>query len=106
MANDITRINTPRTQQSDSRQSQRVGDDKNAASTNKSRGDNASMSDKVSLTSTAARLKDIEQRLASHSEMDNARIKEVQMAINDGKYDVDAERVADKMIAFENNLHS
>ncbi|MDH5573001.1 MAG: flagellar biosynthesis anti-sigma factor FlgM [Gammaproteobacteria bacterium] len=106
MANDITRINTPRTQQSDSRQSQRVGDDKNTVSSGKGSSDNSSMADKVSLTSTAARLKDIEQRLASHSEMDNARIREVQSAINDGKYDIDADRVADKMINFENSLHS
>ena len=106
MANDITRINSSRTQQSDTRQSERMGNDKSPTSSSKSGGNNNSTSDKVSLTSTAARLKDIEQRLTSHSEIDNARIREVQSAINDGKYDVDADRVADKMINFESGLHS
>lgn len=105
MANDITSIHSSRLQQSGSRQSQRLDetDSKESNSASKISTDSA---DKVSLTSTAARLKNIEQRLASEAPVDNNRVKQVKSAINNGEYNVDADRVANKMINFENSLHS
>ncbi|HEB55629.1 MAG TPA: flagellar biosynthesis anti-sigma factor FlgM [Gammaproteobacteria bacterium] len=106
MANDITSINSSRLQQSGSRQSQRLDEaDSKGSSSNTSRV-SSDGADKVSLTSTAARLKDIEQRLASQTPVDQNRVKQVKSAINNGEYNVDADRVANKMINFENSLHS
>ncbi|NOZ38515.1 MAG: flagellar biosynthesis anti-sigma factor FlgM [Gammaproteobacteria bacterium] len=105
MANDITSIHSSRLQQSGSRSSQRLDETDNKES-NSARKVSSNGADKVSLTSTAARLKDIEQRLASQAPVDNDRVKQVKSAINNGEYNVDADRVANKMINFENSLHS
>ncbi len=105
MANDITNINSSRTLASGTRQSQRLdnADNKGTSSTSRTSSDGA---DKVSLTSTATRLKDIEQRLATQTPVDNNRVNQVKSAINNGEYNVDADRVANKMIDLENSLHS
>ncbi len=105
MANDITSIHSSRLQQSGSRSSQRLDETDNKES-NSARKVSSDGADKVSLTSTAARLKDIEQRLTSQAPVDNDRVKQVKSAINNGEYNVDADRVANKMINFENSLHS
>ncbi len=106
MANDITSIHSSRTQQSGTRQSQRLDDAGNKGASNVASNAGSSGADKVSLTSTAARLKDIEQRLASQTSVDNNRVSQVKSAISNGEYNVDADRVANKMIDFENSLHS
>ncbi len=105
MANDITNINSSRSTASGTRQSQQIDSADNKGADTSSRV-SANTADKVSLTSTAARLKDIEQRLASQAPVDNNRVNEVKSAINNGEYNVDADRVANKMIDFENSLRS
>jgi len=105
MANDITNINSSRTTASGTRQSQRLDSaDNNGSNTSSKLSSNTT--DKVSLTSTAARLKDIEQRLASQTPIDNNRVNQMKSAINNGEYNVDADRVASKMIDFENSLRT
>ncbi len=107
MANDITNINSSRTGASDSRP-QRLDNARNRSEHgNNSTSSSASTGDKVSLTRTAARLKDIEQRLASsQAPVDNSRVNQMKSAIDKGEYNVNADRVASKMIDFENSLHS
>ncbi len=108
MANDITSIHSSRTQQSGTRQSQRLdkADSKESSNTSTSSRVSSDAADKVSLTSTATRLKDIEHRLTSESPMDDNRIKRVKSAISNGEYDVNPDRVAHKMINLEDSLHS
>lgn len=106
MANDITSIHSSRLQQSGSRQSQRLDEADSKGSANTSSRPSSDGADKVSLTSTAARLKDIEHRLASQTPVDNNRVKQVKSAISNGEYHVDPDRVAHKMINFEDSLHS
>ncbi len=102
MANDITGIHSSRTQQSGSKGAQRVSSDSAA----RKDAENVSQtgSDKVSLTHTAAKLKDIEKRLAGESPVDSDRVNAMKSAIANGDYRVNAERVADKMIDFESEL--
>jgi len=57
--------------------------------------------DSVSLTDTAARLQKVEASLADLPEVDNDRVATIQRAIADGSYQVDANRIADKMLSFE-----
>lgn len=103
MANDITSINSNRSQLS-SNQSSAVKSRNEAKQGNNS--ENASSAgDRVTLTNTASRLKDIEQQLSSTSSIDSERVAEVQSAISNGDYTVDADRIADKMLAFEDFMN-
>ncbi len=100
MANDITGINANRLTQSGSRNAQRVNEKtEGAGSSDKS--SSTSGADKVSLTRTAARLKELEQRLSDQAPVDTRRVNDMKNAIASGEYRVDADRVADKMINFE-----
>ncbi len=103
MANDITGIHSARTGQAGNRNTSRVGND---ADRNHRAGDRSdSGDDKVSLTSTAARLKDIERRLATDQPpFDAERVNRMKQAIASGEYRVDSSRVADKMLNFEKSF--
>ena len=100
MANDISGINSSRSQHASDRS---VTNKKNESSDSSSRAPSSSSpgSDKVSLTNTAERLKALEEQLTKQPEIDNDRVSDVQNAITKGKYKVDPERVADKMMNFE-----
>jgi negative regulator of flagellin synthesis FlgM len=97
--NDITNINSNRAQLN-SNQSSSIKS-RNEAKQNDQSESASSATDRVTLTNTASRLKDLEQQLSSSSSVDSARVAEVQNAISNGDYNVDAESIADKMLAFE-----
>ena len=98
--NDITNINSNRAQLN-SNQSSSVNS-RNEAKISSEGGSNASSEgDRVTITNTASRLKNIENELNSASSIDSARVAEVQSAISNGDYAVDADRIADKMLDFE-----
>jgi negative regulator of flagellin synthesis FlgM len=98
MANDISGIGSNRTQQSGNRTAQRVDDGKTSSNIS---SNTTSGSDKVSLTKTAARLKDIEKTLSEQSPVDNSRVDDMKLALANGNYKVDADKIADKMMTFE-----
>ena len=54
--------------------------------------------------SNTARLKELESRLTDKLPIDTQRINEMKNAIANGEYEVDAERIANKMIDFESLL--
>lgn len=60
--------------------------------------------DKVSLTQIAVRLKQMEQSLANRPVVDQQRIEGVRKALVNGAYAIDAERIAGKILAFEQGL--
>lgn len=64
----------------------------------------SSPQDVVSLTDTALRLRQIEDQLRTVPVVDNARVTEVRNALNSGNYEIDAARVAEKIIEFESRL--
>lgn len=101
--NDITNINSNRSQLS-SNQSSSIKSRNEAKQSNQNES-TASAGDRVTLTNTASRLKDIEQQLNSVSSVNNSRVAEVQSAITNGEYTVDADRIADKMLAFEDFMN-
>ena len=63
-------------------------------------------SDTVTLTDTAARLRDLGNTLSALPVSDTQRVEEVKKAVEDGTYTVDAGRVAHKMIELEKLLNS
>jgi len=97
MANDISGINSSRTQQ--------AGERSVAGAKKESQGSSSSATsssaDKVSLTDTAARLKALEHQLSQQPEVDSKRVSSMQDAISNGDYKIDPERIADKMMDFE-----
>jgi negative regulator of flagellin synthesis FlgM len=101
--NDITNINSNRAQLNSS-QSSSVKSRNEAKQDSPSEGA-AAQGDRVTLTNAASRLQNIEQQLNNASSVDNARVAEVQSAISNGDYKVDADRVADKMLAFEDFMN-
>lgn len=60
-----------------------------------------SQTDTVSLTDMASRLKSLEQKLASQSDVDQSHVNRVRDALSRGEYQINPDRVADKMIDFE-----
>ena len=102
MANDITSINSARSQQAASRAAERVRDEATNSSSESTQSE--SSDDKVSLTSTASRLKDIERQMGSEAPVNQSRVSEVREAIARGEYSVDADRIADKMLDFESSI--
>lgn len=102
--NDITNINSNRASLNSS-QSSSVKSRNEAKAENQSEKSSAETGDRVTLTNTASRLKDIESQLSKSPAIDDARVAEVQSAINNGDYDVNAERIADKMLAFEDFMN-
>lgn len=97
--NDITNINSNRAQLN-SNQASSVKS-RNEAKQSSQNEDASSAGDRVTLTDAASRLKSIEQELNNASSIDNARVAEMQSAISNGEYTVDADRIADKMLDFE-----
>ena len=62
--------------------------------------------DKVSLTDTAGRVRELEQRLIDLPIIDNQRVEALKKALADGSYKVDAERVAQELLALEGTLNT
>lgn len=102
--NDITNINSNRASLN-SNQSSSVKSQNESKQENQSESTTAAAGDRVTLTNTASRLQDIEQKLSNSSSVDKARVAEVQSAISNGDYNVDADRIADKMLAFEDFMN-
>ena len=101
--NDITNINSNRSQLS-SNQSGSVKS-RNEASQSSQSETSSSSADRVTLTNAASRLQNIEQQLSNASSIDDARVAEVQSAISSGDYSIDSDRIADKMLAFEDFMN-
>lgn len=60
--------------------------------------------DTVSLTPQAQKLKDLESRISSLPEVDTDRVSAIKDAIANGTYEIDANRIAEKMMQFERSL--
>lgn len=103
MANDINSMNTNRPQQAARDIAERVKSEARSSTAEQEQNGNEG-SDRVSLTSTASKLKDIERSIGSDAPVNQDRVNQVKDALSRGEYRVDADRVADKMIDFETSL--
>jgi negative regulator of flagellin synthesis FlgM len=82
---------------------------KKAGSSSKNKSSKASTtnntdSDSVSLTSGAANLQQIEQALNDIPVIDSKRVDAVSQSIEDGQYQINNEKIADRIIQTENEL--
>lgn len=78
---------------------QRTDKPKSELETNRSAG-----SETVSLTDTAAKLQKIANEVESQPVVDAERVDAIKRSLDNGTYEVNPERVAEKMISFERDL--
>jgi negative regulator of flagellin synthesis FlgM len=57
--------------------------------------------DRVSVTSEASRLQEIEEQLMAAPEVNSARVAELKLAIANGTFEINPQRIAEKLVAFE-----
>ncbi|HEC20408.1 MAG TPA: flagellar biosynthesis anti-sigma factor FlgM [Gammaproteobacteria bacterium] len=57
--------------------------------------------DKVTLTKQAEELRMIEEAIGTQVDIDKERIASLKLEIDAGRYDIDTQRVAEKLIEFE-----
>lgn len=62
--------------------------------------------DTLSLTDTGALLQKLDAAIAATPVVDMARVHRIQQAIENGTYEIDPARVAEKLLAFETALQS
>ena len=77
-----------------------------AAGTERKSGENSEASsvasaDRVSVTSEAARLQEIEEQLMAVPEVNSQKVAEIKAMIANGTFDFNPQRIAEKLIAFE-----
>ncbi len=88
----------------------RVGDGsgaepKSQPTSESSRGSGeAGTDDRVSLTSTATALQQVEEQLAKLPDVDSKRVEAIKQAIENGSFEIDSNQVAEKLVAFDSAL--
>lgn len=63
-----------------------------------------STGDTVTITDTAAKLSRLEAGLAELPVVDTQRVEAIQQALANGNYEINAERIADKLLRMERDL--
>lgn len=61
-------------------------------------------SSSIDVSDTARTLAALEEKIAAAPVVSEARVEAVRRALDEGRYHVDAQRVADKMLRFESDL--
>jgi negative regulator of flagellin synthesis FlgM len=87
------------------------GSNSNAVVADKTQGDSSAAAatasqaaDTVTLTSSARSLQKIEEAVAKTPVVNTSKVAAVKQAISSGTYQIDAGRVADKLLQFESGL--
>ncbi len=95
--NRVASLVTPSSGQSGSVENQQSGHDKASSET-------TGGSDRVSLTGDASRLQELERELGSQPVVDSQRVDAVRSAVENGTFEVNPERIAEKMMSLEQAL--
>ncbi len=64
----------------------------------------ASSSKAVNITDQAKQLATLEQTLQTQPAVNEGRVADIQLAIQEGRYRIDPQRIADKLLRFEQEL--
>jgi negative regulator of flagellin synthesis FlgM len=72
--------------------------------TAQSRGATSSADTDVHITDTATHLAALEQAVSAQPAVDDARVSAIQSAIEEGRYSISPERVADALVGLEHAL--
>ena len=90
------------TQQSGASQTPRPADERSGED---SRLDAPPPADQVSLTPQAQQLRQLETAIAEQPVVDQSRVEAVRQALNEGRFEVDAERIAERLVNLERALN-
>ena len=60
--------------------------------------------DSVNLTSSAMRIKTLEDQVARLPIVDTQKVEQIKNSISDGTFEFNSDRIADKLISFERDL--
>lgn len=71
----------------------------------KSSNSNTANEDSIQLTDTAAKLQQIEQSLSDIPIVDNARVDAISQSIDDGQYQINDHKIADRIIQTETDIN-
>lgn len=58
----------------------------------------------VSLSAQAKNLKSLEQQIKEQPDIDDARVESIKAALQDGSFKIDAEKLAQKMLDFDQSI--
>ena len=75
-----------------------------ADNTERTAEDARSKADRAEVTESGRRISDAVRALENVPAVDEARVEALREQIESGRFEVDAERVADRLISFENDL--
>ena len=101
MPHDITGINSNKSSHMGDRAVASVKKSDDSKTTSDANNASSSAMDKVTLTDTAAKLKALESELTNQPMVNDTKVKDMQTSIQSGNYEMNPERIADKMINFE-----
>ena len=101
MAIDINGLGSPQPQKAGTARQEKA--ERSGAGQAETSGSQAA-GDTVTLTDTASRMKKLESTLADLPAVDSNKVAAFREAIMNGSYQVDAKRVADKLLNFERTL--
>ena len=76
----------------------------NQAADNQPSHNNHARQDEVSISSRAADLQSLERSIHQLPDVDQARVEQLREKISNGEYQIDARRVADRIVDFEQTL--
>ncbi len=79
----------------------RIGSERGASGTAQPTGATSTAQDGVTLTSAAARLRNLENTISSLPVVDSQRVAEIKRSLADGSYEVNPQRIAEKMLDME-----
>lgn len=82
-----------------------IPDNNKSTPSEKETGDSSTL-DKISLTDSAGLLQKIEAAIGDAPVVDTQRVEDIRRAIATGNFEIDATRVAEKMLGFESRLNS
>lgn len=77
---------------------------KNAPASDNAKTARPAGEDKVTVTDTATRIRQLEASLASLPDIDNERVQAIRQAISEGSYRIDADRIAANLLKLEKDL--
>ncbi|WP_415902030.1 flagellar biosynthesis anti-sigma factor FlgM [Neptuniibacter sp. QD29_5] len=102
MINDITGLSSSQTNSTRARAGEgsatKTGSNDAPAQSPSSKGDT------VKLSNAAQTLQNVEKQLANAPDVDSERVERLKQEIESGSYQINAERVAEKMLSFDNLL--
>ncbi len=103
MINDLTSLSSSQTTQTRGKTGEQAGSAKAGGSSSSVQAP-SSKGDTVQLSNAAQTLQNVEKKLANTPDVDSERVERLKQEIESGSYQINAERVAEKMLNFDNLL--